>query len=42
MGVCVDPWCGQAPDAETAPGTDRAGRKGPQCLAEIRSPHMSL
>lgn len=27
MGACVDPWCGQAPDAETAPGpTVRGGR----------------
>lgn len=42
MGVCVDPRCGRAPDAEAARGADRVGKKGPQCLAEMRPPHMSL
>ena len=42
MGVCVDPRCGHAPGAETARGAGRAGRKGPQCLAEMWPPHVSL
>lgn len=42
MGVCVDLRYGCGPDAEAAKGADRAGKKGPQCLARMRLPHLSL
>lgn len=42
MGVCVDPRYGCGPDAEAAKGADRTGKKGPQCLARMRLPHLSL